>query len=296
MININKYIKELDKLKKIPEEDSKRLIQAAGIISDYVKRAYDIDLIVVGGLSVEVYTKGGYMTQDIDFIGVNHEKIMHALVDLGFKRVGKDSVHDELKIYVEVPDSVLEGSEERIKKVLVGNQYSLSLIGIDDIIIDRIRALVQWKEKRQEKWIFSLIRDYIKEIDLDYIRGKLLREENDRFNQFLDLLKEENLYALKQFELTKEFDNNNIPYSTIRIAELEIIAIPRIPVGYYGLSLSPILMGYTFEEDADGEETFFALNSKNMSKDELLNWLESIPKEEMINKKILIQLLKSVFE
>lgn len=72
MINKEEYITALNNLADIPEEDSSRLIEAAGIISDYNKKVYDIDLIVVGGLAVEIYTDGGYMTQDIDFVGVNH--------------------------------------------------------------------------------------------------------------------------------------------------------------------------------------------------------------------------------
>jgi len=41
------YIEELYKLKEIPEENTERQKIAAGIIADYVKKAYGIDLVVV---------------------------------------------------------------------------------------------------------------------------------------------------------------------------------------------------------------------------------------------------------
>jgi len=294
VVNKDEYIKSLNELADIPEEDSSRLIQAAGIISEYIKNAYDIDLIVVGGLSVEVYTGGGYMTQDIDFVGVNHEKIIKGLTDLGFRRLGKDSVHDDLNIYVEVPSSVLEGSEERVRQIVTDGKHNLFIIGIDDIIIDRLRALVQWDEKIQEEWIFLLIRNYIDELDLNYIKDKLTNTEKERFNHFLELVKEENDYARMQFELANELDKKHVPFSIVEAEELKIISIPSKSGSYYGLSLSPIVMGYTYEEDENGGDTFFAVKSESMKIDELLRWLQSLAEEDINKKNELIQTVEQV--
>lgn len=43
--------------------------RTAGVITSYVKEKINVTLIVVGGLSVEMYTQGKYMTNDIDFVG-----------------------------------------------------------------------------------------------------------------------------------------------------------------------------------------------------------------------------------
>lgn len=294
MVDKEDYIEELYKLKEIPEENTERQKIAAGIIADYVKKAYGIDLVVVGGLSVEIYTDGGYMTQDIDYVGVNHEKIMQALVDLGFERVGKDSKNEDLRIYVEVPGSVLDGSEDRVQKVFVNDRYKLSVIGIDDILIDRLRALVSVNEYIQEKWIFRLMQKHFDTIDIAYIKSKLTDAEEDKFEEFLDLFKRENEYARKQFELTKELDELEVPYSSYKIDELEILSLPTSDGEHYGLSLFPIIMGYTYEEDDEGEDTFFTIKEEACTMEELVRWIESIPDNRLTRKKELLQALDNI--
>lgn len=250
----------------------------------------------MGGLSVEIYTGGGYTTQDIDYVGVNHEKIMQALVDLGFERVGKDSRNEELRIYVEVTGSVLDGSEDRIQKIHVNDRYKLSVIGIDDIIIDRLRALVSLDEYNQENWIFRLMQQHYDSIDIDYIKGKLTEAEEDKFDELLDLFKEENIYGRKQFELTKKLDKLKVPYSLYKIEELEILSFPTSDGEYFGLSLSPIIMGYTYEEDDEGEDTFFTIKEEACTMDELVQWIESIPNVRLTHKKELLQALDYIGE
>lgn len=221
---------------------------------------------------------------------------MEGLVDLGFSREGKDCVHEELNIYVEVPSSVLEGSEERVKKIEIQDKYSLYIIGIDDILIDRLRALVQWDEKMQEQWIFRLIKNYIEEIDFSYIQEKLTNEENERFNHFLELVKEENFYARMQLELTIELDKMHVPFSIVEAGELELISLPSKSGRYYGVSLYPIVMAYTYEEDENGDETFFALKPENMEIEELLEWIQSLPEDDINKKDELIKTLERIMK
>jgi hypothetical protein len=81
------YKEKLLKLKGLPLPEKN--IRAAGIITEYVERKDPrLKLIDVGGLSVEYYTTGQYATADID--------IMESLVELDFKRKGKDSYLKEL--------------------------------------------------------------------------------------------------------------------------------------------------------------------------------------------------------
>ncbi|SFK11009.1 hypothetical protein SAMN04488569_101030 [Marinilactibacillus piezotolerans] len=56
----------LDSLKN--KSFREKQLRTAGVISEYVKQKHNIDLVVVRGLSVEIYTEGGYSTQDIDFV------------------------------------------------------------------------------------------------------------------------------------------------------------------------------------------------------------------------------------
>lgn len=132
----------------------------------------EIQLIVVGGLSVEYYTTGQYATVDIDFVATSHEKIMKALVELGFERQGKDSYLKELQVSVEIPDNHLEGSYDRVRDVLTDDGCIVHMISPEDIFCDRLRALVHWKEKEQLKWMTKLYEG--NELDQDYIYSRLV--------------------------------------------------------------------------------------------------------------------------
>lgn len=278
----NRYLAVLDELKSMPDANTDKLIRVAGVITEYVKEAYNIELIVVGGLSVEIYTDGGYTTQDIDFVGVNHEKIMQALSDLGFRREGRNSIHDELKVFVEVPDSVLKDADERyVRNVTTEDGFDLSVIGVEDIIKDRLVALVQWEEFMQDEWIYQLIQRHHNNLDIVYIRNTLDKAERELFDYFYDIVKEVDASEKRQFELILYLQRESVPHSLFNLGKYKIIALPTQSGTYYGLSLSPLVMGYTYKEDEDGEETFVAKQANELLLSELIKWLNSIPKKEV---------------
>lgn len=92
----------------------------AGVITEYVKAKIGVRLITVGGLAVEIYTEGGYMTRDIDFVGEDHSSIMRCLEELGFEPTWKYKknilggevmrFHNKLNTLVEVPSETLKGA------------------------------------------------------------------------------------------------------------------------------------------------------------------------------------------
>jgi len=292
-MNKERYVSVLDELKSVPDTNTDKLIRVAGVITEYVKESKNIDLIVVGGLSVEIYTEGGYTTQDIDFVGVNHEKIMKALSELGFRHEGRNSIHDELKVFVEVPSSVLKEADEKyIRTVTTEDGFELSVIGVEDIIKDRLVALVQWDEYMQDEWIYQLIKKYHDKIDISYIRDTLDEAERSMFNYFHDLIVEVTAKEKQQFELILHLQREGIPHSLFELGVYKIIALPAKSGNYYGLSLSPLVMGYTYEEeDGNGEDTFIAIQENELSVYELIEWLRFTPSEEIRHRDRLIAYL-----
>ncbi|EIM05010.1 hypothetical protein A1A1_18432 [Planococcus antarcticus DSM 14505] len=184
------YREKLAKLKDLPLVEKN--IRVAGIVTEYVERKHPkIQLIVVGGLSVEYYTTGQYATVDIDFVATSHEQIMESLVELGFERQGKDSYLKELQVSVEIPDNHLEGSYEKVRDVLTDDGCIVHMISPEDIFCDRLRALVHWKEKEQLKWMTKLYEG--NELDQDYIYSRLIGiKEKEVADVFFNTIKEQN--------------------------------------------------------------------------------------------------------
>lgn len=261
----NRYLAVLDELKSVPDANTDKLIRVAGVITEYVKEAYNIELIVVGGLSVEIYTDGGYTTQDIDFVGVNHEKIMQALSDLGFRREGRNSIHDELKVFVEVPDSVLKDADERyVRNVTTEDGFDLSVIGVEDIIKSRLMSYIHHQELREREWAYNLIKKYKNEIDLDYIQNTLTEDEWEIFMILLNTAKKVDESEKHQFELILFLEREGIPHS---ISDHTVIVFP-VKDTYYGISLAPIIRGYEINED-----DIFVPAKEEMTVGELTSWI-----------------------
>ncbi|UTW69500.1 hypothetical protein KHA80_22500 [Anaerobacillus sp. HL2] len=98
--------------------------------------------MIVGGLSVEIYTRSHYTTHDIDFITSGWDQFNHLLTqELGFQRTEREWYHKELELAVEIPSNFLEGSQDKIIKIKLPSEREIFVIGVEDIIIHRLQNL-----------------------------------------------------------------------------------------------------------------------------------------------------------
>lgn len=106
---------------------------------------------VVGGLAVETYTAGGYTTLDVDMIAADDALVTRVMGALGFhrKRGHRHYEHPNLDALVEFPPGPLEGSDDRIARIVLDSGGELRVIGIEDIILDRVSAYVHWDKRRE---------------------------------------------------------------------------------------------------------------------------------------------------
>lgn len=269
-MELNAYLQILEQLKDEPFREKQ--LRAAGIITDYVKKKTGIDLIVVGGLSVELYTDGGYATQDIDFVGTNHETILEALNDLGFKNIGgKDSIHDDLELFVEIPGSVLKDADERyVRELKTPDDFNVRIIGVEDIIKDRLRAYIHWKSIDQREWTYELIKRHLTELDIDYIKETLTDDEWEIFELLLEAAQAVDKAKQQHVELQLFMDKEGMSYTLVND---RIFALP-VDGTYYGFSIYPEPMGYVIPDDAD--EDILEQIKEEMTFEELIAWIHQI--------------------
>ena len=131
--------------------------------------------VVVGGSAVDLYTEGIFPSHDIGLIG-DRKTIRGILEDtFCFKRSGRHCVNEQIGIYVEVPGDHLAGDRDKITTIKVGN-LKLYVIGIEDLIIDRMAACSEWKSDTDCKQAYYLLRYYHSRIDFDYL-DKRARDE-----------------------------------------------------------------------------------------------------------------------
>src|SRR5699024_208474 len=101
----------------------------------------DIKPIIVGGLAVEIYTRGHYTTRDIDIITPGRYEIGKFLTEeLGFKKLGRSWYNEELEISIEIPSNAIDGSEDKTIKVNLPSGGTVYVIGLEDIIVHRLES------------------------------------------------------------------------------------------------------------------------------------------------------------
>ena len=134
--------------------------------------------IVVGGHALAIYTRGDYATRDIDLVAP--DAVGDVLSSLGFtKELGERHwYHDELQVAIEVPSRDLAGSIERVVKLNLDSGGHVYVIGVEDLIVDRLRACVYWKSTVDCEWAERLFAVHSQDLDLAYI-SKAIEHEPD---------------------------------------------------------------------------------------------------------------------
>jgi excisionase family DNA binding protein len=130
--------------------------------------------VVVGGHAVEFYTAGDYPTQDIDLVGAS-EPIGEVLDAWGFARQGRHWYDAPLGIVVEAPGSRLTAAQrEHIVAVDVGDSVAY-VLGVEDLIVDRLNACVHWSDEESCRWARVLLRTAA-DLDEAYLDRRVAEE------------------------------------------------------------------------------------------------------------------------
>ncbi|OPH56734.1 hypothetical protein BC351_27755 [Paenibacillus ferrarius] len=162
-----------------------RLIYSAAIFTELLAE-HQIKPIIVGGLAVEIYSQSGYTTQDSDFVMDGYEIADEILKDLDFHKVGKDWIHTTIGISIEIPSNFLTGDYNKVTELPLEGNKKVYVIGIEDIILDRLRSAVHWKSGEDREWGYRLLLIYYEDIDLEYIETSFQHpSEKDEFKEWV---------------------------------------------------------------------------------------------------------------
>ena len=145
-----------------------RQLRAAAIISQELA-AMGLMPIVVGGSAVEFYTRGAYTTADVDLIVRGLREVDGVLQQLGFMHLGAASyVHENADVVIDLPREPLAGDPRRVVQVEVDGR-AVHIIGLEDLIADRLRAAVHWKDLSSKEWAIQLMAAQWESVDWEYL-------------------------------------------------------------------------------------------------------------------------------
>ncbi|NCO68094.1 MAG: hypothetical protein COY75_09810 [Nitrospirae bacterium CG_4_10_14_0_8_um_filter_41_23] len=176
----------LERIRQIESPLKRQLLMAALITNLLEQKGKDVP-IVIGGCALSYYSREVYFTADIDLAYADREALGTVLKNIGFVKQGRYWVNEDLKMAIEVPASILVGEDSPIEIVEFGEGLQCRIIGIEDLIIDRLNACKYWKSEVDCEMVELLIKKYIKELDWAYLEKKAVIPENNVLSELLEL-------------------------------------------------------------------------------------------------------------
>lgn len=178
----------LEIIQKTESPLKKQLLMVA-LLTKLLKRMNQPAPVIIGGCALSYYSREVYFTSDIDLAYANREALDTVLKSIGFRKEGRYWVHEGLKLAVEAPASSLPGEDSPIEVVELDEELQCSVIGLEDLVVDRLNAFKHWKSEIDGEMVELLIRRYRDDLDWSYLEKKTKLPENDTLPEILELKK-----------------------------------------------------------------------------------------------------------
>lgn len=164
-----------DDLNRIPNTLPlyERMIQVAAVITKLMEgHVKESDMpIIVGGLSMEIYTESEYTTHDIDFVTSASKEMAHYLSAIGFEHHTRMFQHKRLNVAVDIVDSALDPPDyEGLTKLIVDKDKYVYVQSLESILYDRV---IDYAYADNELYGVILISNAYDNINFDYLRQQV---------------------------------------------------------------------------------------------------------------------------
>lgn len=172
-----------DRLATLRDEPDplRRRLLAVGMLTELLA-PLAIKPIVVGGTAMEFYTAGGYATSDVDLALPSGPDVDAAFAEMGFEKVGRFWYRADLDLLFEAPAPAGLPGEDAARTEVDLDGLRVAIIGVEDLLLDRLRAWTHWNSDEDGRWTRRLAQLYAKEMDWGYLRErtKAVPEEAER--------------------------------------------------------------------------------------------------------------------
>jgi hypothetical protein len=182
-VNIDEILKKIRDL----QSPLARQLTMVGLITRVLEEKGKPAPILIGGLALAYYSREVYFTSDIDLAYADREALDAALTSLGFVKKGRYWVQNELDIAVEAPAGSLVGEEAPVETVELEGGLRCVILGVEDLVIDRMNACKHWKSEIDCEMAEILIARYKEDMDWAYLERKAALPENGTLTELLAL-------------------------------------------------------------------------------------------------------------
>lgn len=157
----------------LEKDPARRTLYVTAMLSAEAKLK-DRGLIVVGGSAIEIYTRGAYVSDDIDVVG-ERERILQVLRSWGFKKEGRIWYRKDWQVVFDVPSSEYHGDFYRTR--VISTPYgSVRLAAVEDLLVSRLISCKYWRIPDDLDHAVLLASEYQDSIDWEYVEARARQE------------------------------------------------------------------------------------------------------------------------
>jgi hypothetical protein len=171
LVQVPELRRRVDALSNEPALPRRRLVALAALTERLAHLGRTP--ILVGGMALELYTEGGYATHDVDIALAHGPEVDAAFADLGFEKRGRFWLRADLALFFEAPAPEGLPGETAPRLELEVDGMRVVVIGVEDLLIDRLRAWVHWKSTEDERWARRLVGLHAPRMDWRYMRERV---------------------------------------------------------------------------------------------------------------------------
>ncbi|MGA1842887.1 MAG: UbiD family decarboxylase [bacterium] len=160
------------------ENTLKRRLWILAILTDAMKTIGERP-VLIGGQALEYYTLGGYTTGDIDIALPSSKEVDTIFSKLGFHKEGRYWIREDIDALIEAPTSDLSGEDAQLVELEIEDMHCY-IIGLEDLIIDRLNGYVHWHWEDDGRWVKRLLSLHAEEIDKEYLFRKAREQSTEQ--------------------------------------------------------------------------------------------------------------------
>ena len=167
------------------------LEELATFVSDHLRRE-GIEVVLVGGACVSLYTNNQYQTLDLDFVERYYTRravLKAALAKIGFTESKRYFTHPDTAFFLEFPKAPITVGNEPVRKFETRSNAlgSLLLLTATDLCKDRLAAFFYWNDRQCLQQAINIARD--QQVDMaDIARWAEQEGESAKFKSFVDAI------------------------------------------------------------------------------------------------------------
>ena len=146
--------------------------ELAAFVADHL-RSRGIDVVLVGGACISIYTENRYSSFDLDFVATGstgRRKIRSVLAEINFTEEQRYFKNPDTAYFIEFPSGPLAIGDEPPGEIntLHYPTGSLRLLSPTDCVKDRLAAYYHWKDQQSLEQAIFASRGH--PVDLDEVR------------------------------------------------------------------------------------------------------------------------------